>query len=172
MTLESYLQEDEEVIAKVSQGNVKFYATNKKLIRYQEGVLSEKIDMMFYHHISSISITSYLYNGIAWIIAGILLLIFSFTYFDDLLKILELEQWFVVGFTIAFVIFSISVILQGIYNLNRFSLNFIIAGFSTTDKIKWSIQRAKLSELRKFVKAIQRKVAERLVEIERIMEER
>jgi len=36
--------------------------------------------------------------------------------------------------------------------------------------MKWNIQRAKLNELRKFVKAIQRKVAEHLVEIERITE--
>jgi len=171
MTLENYLQENEEVIAKVSQRNVKFYATNKKIIRHQGNTLSEKVDMIFYPHISSISITSYLYNGIALIIAGIILLIFSFTYFDDLLKIFDISNNELVGMpTIIFVLFSVGIIIQGIYNLKRSSLNFVIAGFSTTDKIKWNIQRAKLNELRKFVKAIQGKVAERLVEIERIME--
>jgi len=113
MTLESYLQEDEEVIAKVSQGNVRFYATNRKLIRHQEGVLSEKIDMIFYPHISSISITSYLYNGIALIIAGIILLIFSFTFFDDLLKIFDIfDDESIVIFSIAFAIISISIVVQ------------------------------------------------------------
>jgi len=173
MTLERYLQEDEEVIAKVSQGNINFYATNKKLIRYQKDILSEKIDMIFYPHISSISITSYLYNGIAWIIAGILLLIFSFTYFDDLLKIFDISDNELIGaLTIISALISVLIIIQGIYNLNRSSLNFIIAGFSTTDKMKWNIQRARLNELRKFVKAIQRKATEHLVEIERIMEEK
>jgi len=61
--------------------------------------------------------------------------------------------------TIISALISVLIIIQGIYNLNRSSLNFIIAGFSTTDKMKWNIQRARLNELRKFVKAIQRKAS-------------
>ncbi len=171
MALEDYLQDDEEIIAKVFRGNTKFYATNKKVIRYQESILSEKIDMIFYPHIASISITSYLYNGIAWIIAGIMLLIFSFTYLDDFLRMLDItEKETITFFTVLFIIFTITVILQGIYNLGRASLNFIVAGFSTTDKMKWNIQRAKSNELRKFVKIIQKEIAKYLVEIEKIME--
>lgn len=168
MALEDYLQDDEEIIAKVFVGNTKFYATNKKLIRYEESILSEKIDMIFYPHIASISITSYLYNGIGWIIAGIILLIFSFTYFDDVLKMFEISDKELISiFTIILVLFSIIVIIQGIYNLGRASLNFVISGFSTIDKMKWNIHRAKLNELRKFVRTID----EEKSKIGKIMEE-
>ena len=171
MALEDYLQDDEEIIAKIEQGKVGFYATNKKIMRYEKGeATGRKVDMLFYPHIASISIT--FHSWIGWIIAGAILLILSF-FWDDLLKPLGINdnEIFTLLMVITIII-AISFIAQGIYNYNRCSLNFLVAGFSTTDKMKWNIQRAKFGELKKFVRVIQKKITTHMeIEEKEIMEE-
>ena len=75
MPLKDYLDEDEEVIAKFSQYGIDFYATNKKIIRHKGGS-QEKVDMLFYPHIVSLSMI--FHNWIGWIIAGVVIFILSF----------------------------------------------------------------------------------------------
>ena len=168
MTLEDYLQDDEEIIAKIEQGNIGFYATNKKVMRYEKGEAG-KVDMLFYPHIASVSITFHSWLG--WIIAGVILCVLSF-FWDDFLKPLGINdsELFTI-LMILTIIIAISLIAQGIYNYNRCSLNFLVAGFSTTDKMKWNIQRIKFGELKEFVKAIQRITTHMKIEEKEIMEE-
>jgi len=169
MAMEDYLQDDEEIIAKIEQGNVGFYATNKKIMRYEKGeATGRKVDMLFYPHITSISIV--FHSWIGWIITGAILFILSF-FWDKILEPLGIEDKEIITIlTILTIIISISLIAQGIYNYNRCSLNFVVTGFSTTDKIKWNIQRVKFNELKKFVKAIDKGISKHLIEIEKIME--
>ena len=161
--MEDYLDEDEEILAKFSQYNINFYATNKKIIRHKSGS-KERVDMLFYPHIASVSIV--FHSWIEWIVAGAILFILSF-FWDKFLEpsgINDNELFTILAiFTI---IFSISLIAQGIYNYNKCSLNFIVSGFSTTDKIKWNIQRAKYNELKKFVIAIKSKIEKEMDEKE------
>jgi len=112
--------------------------------------------MLFYPHIASISVV--FHNWIIWIITGVIIFILSF-FWSDFLKpfgINDSELFTIL--TIITIIISISFIAQGIYDYNRCSLSFIVSGFSTTDKIKWNIQRAKFDELKKFVIAIEKEI--------------
>ena len=155
MPLEDYLDEDEEVMAKFSQHGIHFYATNKKIIRHKGGS-QEEVNMLFYPHIASISVV--FHNWIIWIITGVIIFILSF-FWSDFLKpfgINDSELFTIL--TIITIIISISFIAQGIYDYNRCSLSFIVSGFSTTDKMKWNIQRAKFDELKKFVIAIEKEI--------------
>ncbi|OYT62025.1 hypothetical protein B6U81_01700 [Thermoplasmatales archaeon ex4484_30] len=155
MPLEDYLDEDEEVIAKFSQHGIHFYATNKKIIRHRGGS-QEEVNMLFYPHIASISVV--FHNWIIWILLGAIIFISSFFwgYFLEIFGINDNELFTII--TVITIFISISFIAQGIYNYNRCSLTFVVSGFSTTDKMKWNIQRAKLGELKKFVIAVEKEI--------------
>ena len=123
MTLEDYLQDDEEIIAKIEQGNIGFYATNKKVMRYEKGEAG-KVDMLFYPHIASVSITFHSWLG--WIIAGVILCVLSF-FLDDFLKPLGINDNELFTILMIFtIIIAISLIAQGIYNYNSCKQNILI----------------------------------------------
>ena len=56
MGIDRYLMRDEQIIARVKAGKTEFYATNKRIMRYEKKIFSEKADFLVYDHIQSISL--------------------------------------------------------------------------------------------------------------------
>lgn len=68
MPLQNYLMEGEEILAQC--GN--FYASNKRLIRYQKRLFSEELDDIPYSHITSVGVAKKPRKGLIW--AGLTIL--------------------------------------------------------------------------------------------------
>ena len=62
MPIENYLIQGEEILAKAGI----FYATNKRLIRYQKHLLNEEFDDIPYAHLSSIGVARNSRRGLIW----------------------------------------------------------------------------------------------------------
>ena len=101
MNIENYLSDDEEILSKVvskdiGERKVHFYATNKRIIRHQKGLLSEKIDSLNYRHIISVSLESPSYIWIALLgIVFILLIPLGFSVGNDIFLFISGISFFI-----------------------------------------------------------------------------
>ncbi len=68
MPLQTYLMDGEKILAQC--GN--FYASNKRLIRYQKGPFSEELDDIPYSHLTSVGVAMKPRKGLIW--AGLTIL--------------------------------------------------------------------------------------------------
>ena len=72
MTLDDFLLRDEQILASAkakedewSRGGT-LYATNKRVIRYNKGILGEKMDSIYYSHVLG---ASYENQSFLWLVA-------------------------------------------------------------------------------------------------------
>lgn len=55
MSLEEFLIEDEEILAKIKASGTLYLATNKRVLKYRKELFGESFDDLAYKHITSLS---------------------------------------------------------------------------------------------------------------------
>src|SRR5579885_2814976 len=74
MPIDDHLMRDEKILASTSGvGKATLYATNQRVIRYEKGLLGEKVDSLYYAHITSASLTTKSYLWL--VVPGALIII-------------------------------------------------------------------------------------------------
>jgi ribosomal protein L40E len=74
MPIDDHLLRDEKILASTSGvGKATLYATNQRVIRYEKGLLGEKVDSLYYAHITSASLTTKSYLWL--VVPGALIII-------------------------------------------------------------------------------------------------
>jgi hypothetical protein len=139
MSVHDYLTKDENILARCN----KYYATEKRVIKYEKSLSGEKMDDLVYSHISSLSLSTHVRGGLIFL--GIILLLiglFSFDAASESASFLSL--------------LGIVAIVCGII-FKKAYYQFRGSGISAGEEKKWRIYSPNTEEAKKFIKIVREK---------------
>ena len=157
MSLEEHLTGVEDIAQKISCSHgVKYYVTNKRVIRYMKTRTREEMDDLLCSHVTSISLISVAKKGLiklGFIVLaiGLLALAVSFFMADDQ-WVLNLQPnykyvcWGICGL-------GLMLVLLG-FIIKTACYQFIAAGLTEEIMPRWRIHGVKAIDAREFIKAV------------------
>jgi len=158
MPIDDHLLRDESILATANAIGATLFATNKRIIRYEKGFLKEKVDSLYYSHITG---ASYEQQSHAWlIVGGILSAIFGFVFFG-MSNIRYIGGFLnIVGLVLLLV--GALAIVVGIYMLTNKPAWYQIkaVGLDQTNSTLWRTSGAD-TEARTFARFIQDQISQR-----------
>lgn len=134
MAIQDHLTSGENILAQIG----KYYATEKRLIRYEKGVFSEDLSDLAYSHISSVNLISRLQFPMLIVIGAIMAILGIIIGKDFGTLIL------IVGILVAIV----GVILKDAY------YQFLAPGIMGKEAEKWRIYNPKSTDATEFIKIV------------------
>jgi hypothetical protein len=156
MSIEDHLTSTEDIVDTISCAHgVKYYVTNKRIIRHYHSMTREEMDDLLSSHITSISLVSVARKKLIWL--GLILLIvgavgYALNYF---LTFTDFSYYNYVCYGLAGVGFLL-VILGFVLKVAAYQ--FIAAGLTEEVAPRWRIIGTGATEAREFIKAVRESI--------------
>jgi len=163
MAIEDHLTSTEDIIDQVKCAHrVRYYATNKRVIRHFHSMTREEMDDILSSHITSISLVSVARNG--WIYIGLAILlagVIAFAVNYILVSVVNKEQ-FTFTTTYNYICLGgiglglIIIILAFIFKVAFYQ--FVASGMPEEIAARWRIIGVGAHEAREFIKAVRESI--------------
>ena len=156
MAIEDHLTSTEDIVDQVSCAHrVKYYVTNKRIIRHFHSMTREEMDDLLSSHITSISMVSVarkgmIYIGLALLLIGVIG--YALNYF---LTFIDASYYNYICYGLAGV--GLLVIILG-FILKVAFYQFIAAGLTEEIAPRWRIIGVGATEAREFIKAVRESI--------------
>jgi hypothetical protein len=156
MSIEDHLTSTEDIIDKVScTHGVKYYVTNKRIIRHMHSTTREEMDDLLSSHITSISLVSIARKKLIWF--GLLLLVIGFAgyalnYFLDFITSSYYNYICYGAAGLGFLLIILGFVLKVAF------YQFIAAGLNEEIAPRWRIVGVGGTEAREFIKAVRESI--------------
>ncbi|MFC1998901.1 hypothetical protein ACFLVR_04615 [Chloroflexota bacterium] len=156
MSIEDHLTSTEDIIDKVSCAHgIKYYVTNKRIIRHMHSTTREEMDDLLSSHITSISMVSVARKKLIWF--GLILMIvgavgYALNYF---LNFIDSSYYTYACYGLAglgFLLIILGFVLKVAF------YQFIAAGINEEIAPRWRIIGVGSTEAREFVKAVRESI--------------
>ena len=149
MSIEKHLLEDETILASVKVRKVAFYATNKRVLRYEKRLFREKLHSLYYPHIASISLET---KSFLWLtILGAIVIGVGVWGWINLMT-----PFRVLYNMILFAVGAVLVVIGILYRPAWYQIRAV--GLSGKDLKLWRIANVKAQDVRNFAHFIEKQI--------------
>ena len=163
MSIEDHLTTTEDIVDQVSCSHrVKYYVTNKRIIRHFHSMTREEMDDLLSSHITSISLVSVarkwlIYIGLALLLAGVIAFVVNFI----LASVVNKQEFIFTtiynyiclgGIGIGLVVIILALVFKVAY------YQFVASGMPEEIAARWRIIGVGSNEARDFIKAVRESI--------------